>query len=168
MVKKIVAGVILVLLISVALVQAMDRKEEAKLPVVKDNQKAPDFTLENLQGEQVSLSDYKGKKVILNFWATWCGPCREEMPDMEKYYQEAGDSIEILAVNMDTDNDVKGFVENYHLTFPILLDIKDEMSRPYDIISFPTTYFIDEQGIIKEKHIGQMSYETIVEIMGNM
>lgn len=161
MVKKVIAGIVLVLLISFALVQAMDKEKEDKLPGLKVGVKAPDFTLKNLEGEKVQLSDFKGKKVLINFWATWCKPCRDEMPAMEKYYQSASNDVVFLAVNTDPTSDVKGFADEMKLTFPILLDNADKTMNAYGVLSIPTTFFIDEKGNIGSKHVGQMSYEEI-------
>ncbi len=163
MVKRIISGVLLLLLIFIAIVQAIDKKQEKELPGLEAGVNAPDFTLRNLEGESVSLADYKGKIVILNFWATWCGPCRKEMPDLEKYYREYNQDVVVLAVNTDSNNDVKGFADGLQLTFPIVLDEKSEILKQYEIISYPTTYFIDKKGVIQAKQIGEMNYELIKE-----
>lgn len=126
---------------------------------------APAFTMKNLEGKDVSLEDYRGKKVMLNFWATWCPPCKAEMPALEKLYQQKSDEIEVLAVNLDSQNDVAGFVNKNQLTFPVLLDENGETQQAYSIISIPTTFIIDEKGIIVKKHIGSMSYEQMEEII---
>ncbi|MEH6944536.1 peroxiredoxin family protein [Bacillus sp. JJ722] len=168
MIKKIISGIILLLLISVAIVQAMDKKKEPELPGLDVGGKAPNFTLQNLEGENVSLSDYKGKKVILNFWATWCPPCRKEMPALEKFYQQNKNKIEILAINTDPKNDVAGYVNSMNLTFPILLDEKSEVSGQYDILSLPTTYFIDEKGKLVKKQIGELTFEQLNQIMSEL
>nr|WP_249745386.1 TlpA disulfide reductase family protein [Mesobacillus boroniphilus] len=125
---------------------------------------APNFTLKNLAGEDVSLKDYRGKKVMLNFWATWCPPCKEEMPAMEKFYKEKSKDVEILAVNLDPQNKVKAFVKDNEITFPILLDQDGATQQTYSIISIPTTFIIDEQGLILKKHIGSMTYEQMQEL----
>ncbi|MDQ7864296.1 TlpA disulfide reductase family protein [Peribacillus frigoritolerans] len=103
----------------------MNRREMTKkdaLGGLKIGAKAPNFSLKTLDGKQVELSDYEGKKVMLNFWATWCPPCKKEMPDMEKYTQQAGDDVVVLAVNIDPENDVQAFVEDNGITFTIPLD----------------------------------------------
>jgi peroxiredoxin len=126
---------------------------------------APNFTLKNLAGEEINLKDYRGKKVMLNFWATWCPPCKEEMRAMEKFYKENSKEVEILAVNLDPQNNVKGFVEENELTFPILLDEEGSTQQTYSVISIPTTLIIDEQGLILKKHIGSMTIEKMEELM---
>jgi peroxiredoxin len=126
---------------------------------------APDFTLTDLAGKEVKLKDYRGKKVMLNFWATWCPPCKAEMPAMEKIYQQKSSEIEILAINLDPQNDVSGFVNENQLSFPVLLDKNGATQHAYSIISIPTTFIIDEKGIITKKHIGSMTLEQMEEII---
>jgi peroxiredoxin len=166
MVKKVVAAVVLVALFAVAMVHAMDKEDtkpkEQKVGIEVGNT-PPNFELKTLTGESVKLSDYKGKKVMLNFWATWCPPCKAEMPEMQKFYEANKEKVEILAVNMDPDNDVAGFVKNGGFTFPILLDEENDVNRDYGIVSIPTTFFIDEQGIISHKITGQMKLEDMEE-----
>lgn len=162
MVKKVIAAVILVALFAVAMVHAMDKEEtNTQKTGIEVGNKAPDFELKTLTGDTVKLSDYKGKKVMLNFWATWCPPCKAEMPEMQKYYESNKENVEILAVNMDTNNDVAGFVKNGGYTFPILLDEKNDVNKDYGIVSIPTTFFIDEQGVITHKINGQMKLEDM-------
>ena len=168
MIKKVAAGLVLVLLIAVAMVQALEAKQEDNLPGLKTGGEAPDFSLQTLDGEMVELSDFEGKKVILNFWATWCKPCREEMPDLQSIYAERDEDVVILAVNMDAHNDVKGFIDSYSVAFPVLLDKEDEVSDMYQVISLPTTYFINEDGIIVQKHIGQITYEQLEETLAKI
>ncbi|MGJ7921153.1 peroxiredoxin family protein [Neobacillus sp. LXY-4] len=164
MVKKVIAAVVLVALFAVAMVHAMD-KEDTKATSQKSGLEVgntpPDFELKTLTGETAKLSDYKGKKVMLNFWATWCPPCKAEMPEMQKFYEANKDNVEILAVNMDTNNDVAGFVQNTGLTFPILLDETNEVNKNYQIVSIPTTFFIDENGVITYRFTGQMKLEDM-------
>lgn len=161
----------LVALCTVAIVQAIEKEQMDRMPGLKIGTEAPDFTLETLNGDIVSLSDYRGKKVLLNFWATWCEPCKAEMPEMQKYYDEHKDgNMEILAVNIDPLNNVKGFVEELGLTFPILLDpIKtkgDAVNEIYQTLVIPTTYIIDEEGKIEAKYTSTMTLDVIEDLMG--
>ena len=139
--------------------------------VLKEGQAAPDLQTTTLSGDIVSLNDYRGKKIILNFWTTWCAPCREEMPDMQDYYEEGAetDNVEILAVNltkMDNGIDkVEAFVKDYGLTFPILMDESGSLGDQFQAISIPTTYILDEEGIITKKIMGPMDQEMIAEMM---
>lgn len=169
MLKKIIASVVLLSLFTIAIVQAMDNKpdknaENDSLGGLKIGAAAPDFSLKTLDGKQVNLSDYKGKKVMLNFWATWCPPCKKEMPDMQKYSQQAGEDVVILAVNIDPENDVRAFVEDNGITFTIPLDsqsAKNPVNERYKILSIPTTYFIDSKGIIRNKVISAMQLKDM-------
>src|SRR4051812_23980181 len=169
MVKKVIAIVVLIALLGVAIVQAMDKKSEpdnlsqeaANMGGLKVGAKAPDFELKTLTGETVKLSDLKGKKVMLNFWATWCPPCKAEMPAMEQFHKEAGDKVVILAVNIDPHLDVQAFVDENKITFPIPLDAEDTVNEMYQVLSIPTTYFIDTKGNIGNKYIGAMNHDTM-------
>lgn len=134
---------------------------------------APDFELVTLKGEPVKLSDYKGKKVILNFWATWCPPCKAEMPHMQKFYEEnKEDGIEILAVNltdMDSGMDsIESFVKDYGLTFKIPLDQQGDIGRQYQAFTIPTSYLIDSSGIISNKIVGPMDNDMMKSLTEEM
>ncbi|WHY99837.1 redoxin domain-containing protein [Peribacillus simplex] len=176
MLKKIIASVALLSLITVAIVQAMDNEpkgndEKDALGGLKIGAKAPNFSLKTLDGKEVELSDYKGKKVMLNFWATWCPPCKKEMPDMEKYAQQAGADVVVLAVNIDPENDVQAFVEDNGVTFTIPLDsqsAKNPVNERYKILSIPTTYFIDKEGIIRNKVISAMQLKDMERNINSM
>ncbi|MFJ7975208.1 TlpA disulfide reductase family protein [Peribacillus sp. JNUCC 23] len=135
-------------------------------PVVKIGKPAPNFELTTLSGEQIKLSDYRGKVVILNLWATWCPPCKAEMPEMQSFYEKSRNSdITLLSVNLTAqeknEKAVADFVANYQLTFPILLDKTDTVGKLYKTISIPTSYIIDREGIIREKVIGPMDEEKM-------
>ncbi|MGE7604843.1 TlpA disulfide reductase family protein [Peribacillus sp. NPDC097675] len=176
MLKKIIASVVLLSLITVAIVQAMDNKPEPKddsdsIGGLKIGAKAPDFTLETLDGKQVNLSDYKGKKVLLNFWATWCPPCKKEMPDMEKYSKKSGEDVVILGVNIDPENDVQAFVDENGITFTIPLDsqsAKRPVNELYKVMAIPTTYFIDSEGIIRNKVVKAMQFNEMEQNINSM
>ncbi|MBP2242291.1 peroxiredoxin [Cytobacillus eiseniae] len=176
MIKKIIAAVILFGMMTVMIVQAMEKEERQdqqtqsvqvnNLPGLEVGLKAPDFELMNLAGEKVKLSDYSGQKVMLNFWATWCPPCKKEMPDMQKFHEKLGDKVVILAVNIDPKNDVAGFAKDMGVNFPILIDEQDKVSSIYKILTIPTTYFIDEEGIIRHKHLSAMTFDMMKEYAG--
>ncbi|WP_338469358.1 TlpA disulfide reductase family protein [Niallia sp. XMNu-256] len=169
MVKKVIATFLFLVLIAVVVVQAMEPgKQKDTLPGLAIGEKAPDFELKTLSGETVKLSDYRGKKVLINFWATWCPPCKEEMPDMEKFYQENREDVVILAVNIDPQFNVKQFVSDMGVTFPILLDEKDEVNFQYQVLTIPTTYFIDQEGIIRYKYLTAMTQDLMKEYTDNM
>lgn len=170
--KKVIAAVVLISLLTVAIVQAVNKQaskpetDQVGQPAdarggLKEGVKAPDFELKTLTGESVKLSDLKGKKVMVNFWATWCPPCKKEMPEMEQFYQESGDQITILAVNIDPQLDVQKFVDENNITFPILLDEDDAVNQAYQTLTIPTTYFIDSKGIIQHTFFGSMTLDDM-------
>ena len=135
---------------------------------------APNFTLTTLEGEEVTLADYKGKKVVLNLWATWCAPCKAEMPHMQNYYEDMAEkeNVEILAVNL-TNQDVgldkvKAFQEDYALSFPILLDEEGVVEEMYQAITIPTTYMIDTTGTIQNKIVGPMDEQMLTDYVSNL
>ena len=116
---------------------------------------APDFELSKLDGETVRLSELQGKIVLINFWATWCEPCKVEMPLFEERYQMADSDLEILAVNFDeSEQDVSKFVEEFGLSFPVLLDPGGEVQNLYRVRGYPTTFVVNEEGIVLFHHIG--------------
>lgn len=135
---------------------------------------APNFELKTLEGENVKLSDYRGKKVILNFWATWCPPCRAEMPHMQKYYEQHAkeDNVEILAVNLTTVDHgmekITSFVSEYGLSFPVLLDSEGEMGSIYQAVTIPTSYLLDTQGRVQSKFAGPMDQATIEQLVDDI
>ena len=121
------------------------------------NSKAPDFTLKDLNGKTVSLSAYKGKVVLLNFFATWCPPCRAEMPAFNKLYQALKNrGLEVVAVSTDRSiNDIKDFLESHKVDFLILFDSDRIAAKQYRVFSMPTTFLIDRNGMIVEKFYGE-------------
>lgn len=124
-------------------------------PVV--GQPAPDFTLVDIQGETVRLSSLRGKPVLVNFWATWCTPCAQEMPMIESAYQKEGSQFAVLAVNADEpDAKVRDYVNNMGLTFTILLDPGGTVQSQYRLNGYPSSFFIDGDGIIRDEYIGIM------------
>lgn len=132
----------------------------------------PDFTLTTMDGKEVTLSDYKGKKVILNFWASWCPPCKAEMPHMQKYYDKKAEeqNFEILAVNLTSEEKsnrlVEKFVQSYGITFPVPLDEKGNIALKYQVITIPSTFILNTDGQIEHSIIGPMNedlLETYVE-----
>jgi peroxiredoxin len=124
---------------------------------------APNFTFPDLNGQKVSLSDHRGKVVLVNIWATWCLPCREEMPSMQKLYERfKGESFEILAVSIDATGReaVAPFMRELNLTFPALLDPKGNIKLLYGTTGVPESFIIDKDGILAERIIGPLDWAT--------
>lgn len=127
---------------------------------------APDFTLETTDGETVKLSDLRGQAVVVNLWATWCPPCRAEMPALQEVYEEyKSRGLIVLAINSTVQDDaqaIPAFIAEYGLTFPILLDTNNEAGRLYQLRSLPSTFFIGRDGIVHEVVIGGPMAEALL------
>lgn len=158
-------GIILILLmaISYAFHNTLTNKKEVVASEVGST--APEFTLKDLAGIERTLSNYQGKGIVLNFWATYCPPCKKEMPYLEEAYKQYKDKgIEILAVNVGEPTRLANqFVKNRDLTLPILLDRNQVVADAYQVINLPTTFFIDEHGEIVERVSGELTPEKIKE-----
>ncbi|QUW23359.1 redoxin domain-containing protein [Sporosarcina sp. Marseille-Q4063] len=189
--SKPTVNMVLTVLIIGILILIANSKQETKGPIdtivvgaesttigyesgLENGKTPPDFELLTLSGDVIKLTDYKGQKVVLNFWASWCGPCKAEMPHMQNYYENHKDSanVEIIAVNMTTEErglvSIEKFVDAYGLTFPIPLDNDGEVMDKYRIMTIPTTYMISTDGTIKQKIIGPMDEKTIKELVDNL
>ncbi|MGP4039465.1 redoxin domain-containing protein [Gracilibacillus sp. D59] len=165
MTKWIISAVLLVMMTwAVIDVVTDNRVTEAENIGLEIGNIAPDFELETLNGETVKLSDYRGEPVMLNFWATWCPPCRAEMPDMQRFYQDTG--MNILAINMTKTEsnfeDIGQFVKEHGLTFTIPLDQKNIVGDRYQIRPIPTTYMIDSNGVIQFFVFGPLNYDQMM------
>lgn len=127
---------------------------------------APDFTVYDSDGNEVHLSDFSGKPIVLNFWASWCGPCKMEMPDFHEAYLNRGDEIQFLMINMtdgsrETVDSASQFIAEQEYTFPIFYDIESDAAVTYGVYSLPTTYFIDADGYAIAQAIGAINAETL-------
>ena len=131
---------------------------------------SPEFELETLTGKTVRLSDYRGKRVIINFWATWCPPCRAEIPDFQKLYNNH--DVVILAVNLTqsekSEEHVTEFVNDFEMTFPVLMDEQATVSTTYQVQAYPTSYMVDSNGHIQYLAMGPMNYDLMVQQMEGM
>ena len=145
--------------------QEIELEEEVDIAVGKES---PDFTLLNLSGEEVSLSDYRGKTVMINFWATWCGFCKKEMPDMQRLSEENEDLV-ILAVDvMEEKSLVEDYIKEGGYDFEVVLDEKGEVAKNYLVSAFPTSYFVDKDGILLGGVPGMLTWERMNEILDNI
>ena len=140
-------------------------------PIITGSE-APDFTATNMGGERVNLSDYRGRVVLVNIWATWCAPCREEMPSMQRLYEALSDTdFEILAVSIDAQagqddafgrpgGDLQAFAQEMGLTFPILHDPEGRIERTYQTTGVPETFLIGRDGVIYKKVAGGTEWDA--------
>ena len=150
-------------------VNGVQVKEETEKVEDKSNYtKAYDFTVYDENNKAYKLSYFEGKPVVLNFWASWCGPCKSEMPDFEAAYQTYGENIQFLMVNMtdgyqETVSSAKNFIQTTGYTFPVFYDSDTEAARAYSVYSIPTTYFIDSDGYIIAWGSGALSAENLQE-----
>lgn len=132
---------------------------------------APDFTAQTIEGISHSLKDYRGKKVILNFWASWCPPCKAEMPHLQKYYDNYRDlhNVEIVSVNLtyqDTKRSkIKALIDKNKLSFPVFLDEDSSIASSYGVRIIPTTFIIDENGLMSRPFTGPLSEAMIIQLM---
>lgn len=180
--KKYIAAVILVGMLGWTIynyVQYSNGKDNAEATTseavgesvgIEKGDLAPDFELSLITGESVKLSDYRGEKVFLNFWATWCPPCRVEMPDLQKIHNDE-DAV-VLGINLTKEevgvDFVDGFMEYYNLSFPVLLDKEAEVALRYKVKTIPATYMINSDGTIHGKVVGPMNYSTMLEKIEKM
>ena len=163
--------IILTAVVILALAFGVVWMQSSKYEPLTVGKPAPDFSLPDLNDKTVRLSDYRGKVVFLNFWATWCKPCREEMPSMEVLHKNfERDGFVVLAVSIDrvtTKKDIPPFVNSMNLTFPILVDSWGQTDKRYKLMGVPETYIIDQEGILREKVIGPRDW-TVLDNLKNI
>lgn len=183
--KKIIIGLLIIAMIGYALIEYISTQSNevatgTNNPVISSNTDiesvdtdimgirrgniALDFSLETLEGELLSLSEFKGKKVFLNFWATWCPPCRAEMPDIQKFSEN--EDVVVLAINLTHTEDslttVDNFIQDRAFTFPVLIDRNGEVAEQFRVQAYPTTYMIDSNGRIQYIALGALNYDLMV------
>jgi len=157
-----------VLALGCVMMPGADRTPEARGDVgIEEGQRAPDFELEDLGGNEVKLSDYRGQVVLINFWATWCGPCRSEFPEIQDVYtRNQAHGFVVLAINVqDRRESVQAYVQELGLTFPVLLDPLGRATGPYKANKLPTSYFIDQEGVIVLKKLGPVNKQIIENVL---
>ncbi len=127
---------------------------------------APDFTAYDGAGNAVKLSDYFGKPLVLNFWASWCGPCKSEMPEFNKAYLELQEEVGFLMVNMTGQGETKetamSYIQDHGFSFPVLYDLDSDAAVTYSVYSLPTTYFLDKDGNLVARATGAIDGETLM------
>ena len=161
--NKMLTAIVVMILTSRLLITGCSAGSEPSIATV--GKAAPDFELQNLDGQSISLSDLKGKPVLVNFWATRCPPCVSEMPYIQEIYDEwSGKGLILLAINIgESSSKVEQFLQDHNLSLPVLLDTGKVVARRYNIRGIPTTFFIDKDGIIQEKIIGAFPNKEAIE-----
>ncbi len=137
---------------------------DANAPQPAINYPAPDFVLTTLAGDSFSLREARGKPVVLNFWATWCGPCQRELPTLQAAAERYGDRVLIVGIDQGEEAaTVQAYVDKLGLTFPIPMDSEFAVSELYNVRGLPTTFFIDPEGVIRQMWLGEMNSITLAE-----
>ncbi|MDP4553477.1 TlpA disulfide reductase family protein [Alkalihalobacillus macyae] len=161
--KTLLSGALLIPIIVIVYLSALDFDDAKALEVSNSNLQAADFNISNFNGANYSLEVLQEKPLIINFWASWCEPCNNEAPLLVDLYEQYGENVEFYGINT-TDGelkikDAKGFTDKFNINFPVLLDIEGRVSKEYGVIALPTTYFIDQNGVIVDKILGEASKE---------
>lgn len=143
-----------------------EEKEETEANSDQEKMKASDFSVYDIDGNEVHLSDYLGKPIVLNFWASWCNPCQMEMPDFHKKYLELGEEVQFLMINMtdgsrETVETASEFIAEVEYTFPVFYDTESTASIAYEVYSLPMTFFIDSDGYVAATASGAIDEETL-------
>jgi len=168
--SRVILPVILTLVLLVTGCSAGSEPPDRESPTalvegIQVGNQAPDFQLQNLDGQTVSLGNLQGKPVLINFWATWCSPCVSEMPYIQEIYEEWADKgLVVVAINLgESSSKAEEFMQSYNLSFTVLLDTKKDVAQKYNIQYIPTTFFIDKDGIIQDKMIGAFQNKAQIE-----
>jgi peroxiredoxin len=137
---------------------------------INKGNRARDFTLETVDGEKISLQDYVGKAVLINFWATWCPPCRAEIPDIQATYEaRQGDGFVVLGVNVEESRaTVEQFMGDIEMTYPVLLDERGQVLRMYRINGLPMSVLVDQEGVIQARHVGYLTADQLDKYLADL
>lgn len=175
--RGIIISIVLALILIVA-VWVFTAQDTQSTPVVAEaNRPAPDFDLPSLDGESIRLSDYRGHVVLLNFWGTWCDPCRRETPEIQAAYEQLADQgVMIIGINLTvdelaqgrTEEDIQEFASSYGITYPIGLDRDGAVARSYGIFPIPTSLFIDPEGNIRYMRFSEVTTDDIVSLVAEL
>ena len=162
---KILIVVLLIAVVLVGLFVAIPRQDRSDV-IAEAQNLAPDFSMFDIDGNEIKLSDFRGKPVILNFWASWCGPCKAEMPDFEEAYKTYGEDIQFLMVNLtdgtsETVESALGYIWSQEYTFPVYYDISVEGAMKYNVRAIPVTFFIDAEGAMKAFNEGMITADVL-------
>lgn len=164
-------GVALGVLVGVLVLQAISSRASAdrrRLPPAV-GQPVKDFELVDLDGQVRRLSDLRGQPVVINFWATWCGPCKDEMPLLQQYADRYAGQMTLLGVDYQEEQAVvREFVETYGIDFPILLDRDGRAAEQYFVRNFPATFFVDAEGTLRAQHLGLLTEERLVDYLSTI
>lgn len=161
--KKLATAILMLFLWNSPSWATLDAYEKMGIAKSKTSRSAPDFSVRDIHGNRVHLEDFKGKVIFLNFWATWCEPCKEELPSMQRLYESMKNkNFEILAVSIDRGNEdrVRKYVKEYNLTFPVLLDPDQKIRKKYFVLGLPTSYLIDAKGTLKGFVSGARAWDS--------
>jgi peroxiredoxin len=159
-------SLVLILLVNLALTaegQRDDLFSRIRINPIRGDVRVPDFSLKDLTGKKVEIKQYKGKIIFLNFWATWCGPCKEEMPSLEVLHQKfKGENFVLLTISVDYGGlkPVQGFINKHRYTFPVLLDANGETLDLFEVKGIPTTFIIDKKGRVIGRAIGPRDWKS--------
>jgi peroxiredoxin len=132
--------------------------------------RAPDFTLEALDGSKVALRDYRGKVVLINFWATWCPPCRAEIPEIEAAFEaRQADGFEVLGINVEESREtIAPFVDEFEMSYPVLLDESGRLLQTYRAMGLPMSVIVDQDGVIQARHVGFLTAADLDRYLGEL
>jgi peroxiredoxin len=135
----------------------------------KEGEPIPDFDLPTLDGRRVRLSDLRGSPVLINFWATWCAPCKQEMPlIVEQYNWNKGKGLRVLAIDTllnDNLDDMRAFVKQFNMNFDVLVDETDAIAGGWEVLGLPTTFFVKPDGTVAKVHVGQLTADQLKEYL---